>query len=130
VQIRRRLERGGVEFVVVHQPDGSFACLPAWMMQPAASRFEIGTEPHFSVDILRALRREIDALLGFLSAESKPGEADHDASTRGSTKPVRRKATAPYAAAGAEGRTGRGRERPTARDRSSTRKTDKNGDRS
>jgi hypothetical protein len=29
VQIRRRLESGGFEFVVVLQPDGSFASLPA-----------------------------------------------------------------------------------------------------
>ena len=47
VQIRRRLESGGFEFVVVLQPDGSFASLPAWMTEPAASRFEIGDEPHF-----------------------------------------------------------------------------------
>src|SRR5215813_4315101 len=39
VQIRRRLKCGGVEFVVVLQPDGSFASLPAWMTEPAASRF-------------------------------------------------------------------------------------------
>jgi hypothetical protein len=42
VQIRRRLESGGVEFVVVVQPDGSFASLPAWMTESAASRFEQG----------------------------------------------------------------------------------------
>jgi hypothetical protein len=47
VQIRRQLECGGVEFVVVLQPDGSFASLPAWMTEPAASRFEICDKPHF-----------------------------------------------------------------------------------
>ena len=71
VQIRRRLETGGVEFVVVLQPDGSFACLPAWMTEPAASRFTIGDEPHFPLHILRAMRAEIDALLGFLLSEPK-----------------------------------------------------------
>jgi hypothetical protein len=45
VQIMRRLETGGVEFVVVLQPDGSFASLPAWMTEPEASRFTIGDEP-------------------------------------------------------------------------------------
>src|SRR5262249_9105787 len=30
VLIRRCLERGGIQYFVVHQPDGSFACLPAW----------------------------------------------------------------------------------------------------
>ena len=130
VRIRRRLERGGVAMIVVQQPDGSFACLPAWMTEPAASRFEIGAEPHFSVDILRALRREIDALLGFLQCESKPKEADDDASIRGSIEPVRREAAAHRVAAKAEGRTGRGRERPAARNRISSRKTSKTGGRS
>jgi hypothetical protein len=117
----------------VHQPDGSFACLPAWMLEPAASRFEIGNEPHFSVDILRALRREIDALLGFLRAESKPKETSHGVSERGSIEPIRREQTAPRVATKAEGRTGRGRKRAAAGNRSGTRKTSKtsnNGGRS
>ena len=71
VQIRRRLGSGGFEFVVVLQPDGSFASLPAWMTEPAASRFEIGDEPHFPLHILRSMRAEVDALLGFLLSESK-----------------------------------------------------------
>src|SRR5207249_8269826 len=55
VRVRRRLERGGVEYIVVHQPDGSFACLPAWMTHETASRFEIGMAPAFSLTTLRAL---------------------------------------------------------------------------
>ena len=47
MQIRRRLESGGFKFVVVLQPDGSFASVPAWMTEPAASRFEIDDEPRF-----------------------------------------------------------------------------------
>src|SRR5262249_50985811 len=62
VQIRRRLERWGIEFVVVLQPDGSFATLPAWMTEPEASRFEIGDEPHFPLHILRSMRAEVDGL--------------------------------------------------------------------
>ena len=64
VQIRRRLKSGGFEFVVVLQPDGSFASLPAWMTEPAASRFEIGDKPYFPLHILRSMRAEVDALLG------------------------------------------------------------------
>jgi hypothetical protein len=95
VQIRRRLERGGVEFVVVVQPDGSFASLPAWMTEPTASRFEIGDEPHFPLHILRSMRAEVDALLGFLLSESKTETAHNGASIRTSpTKPVRRGAAA------------------------------------
>ena len=76
-QIRRRLESGGIEFVVLLQPDGSFACLPAWMIEPAASRFEIGDEPHFPLQILRSMRAEVDALLGFLRSESKTETAEN-----------------------------------------------------
>src|SRR5215471_20296486 len=90
VQIRRRLECGGVEFVVVLQPDGSFASLPAWMIEPAASRFEIGGEPHFPLQILRSIRAEVDALLGFLLSESKTETAHNGAQIRTSpTRPVR-----------------------------------------
>jgi hypothetical protein len=91
VQIRRRLERGGIEFVVVLQPDGSFATLPAWMTEPAASRFEIGDEPHFPLHILRSMRAEVDALLSFLLSESKTETAHNGAQIqRSPTEPVRR----------------------------------------
>jgi len=79
VQIRRRLESGGVEFVVILQPDGSFACLPAWMIEPAASHFEIGNEVHFPLHILRSMRVEVDTLLGFLRSESKTETAGNAA---------------------------------------------------
>src|SRR6202047_4456718 len=35
VGVRRRLERGGGAFLVVHQLDGRFGCLPAWMTDEA-----------------------------------------------------------------------------------------------
>src|SRR6516164_4535038 len=69
IRVRRRLERGGISFVVVHQLDGTFACLPAWMTDEAASRFEIGDGPRFPLDVLRSLRKEVDTLLGFLTSE-------------------------------------------------------------
>jgi hypothetical protein len=70
VRVRRRLERGGGAFLVVHQLDGTFACLPAWMTDEAASQFEIGDEPRFPLDVLCSLRHEVDGLLGFLASES------------------------------------------------------------
>src|SRR5262245_32534862 len=76
VGVRRRLERGGAAFLIVHQLDGTSACLPAWMTDEAASRFEIGVEPRFPLDVLRSLRNEVDALLGFLASESKT-EREH-----------------------------------------------------
>src|SRR5439155_11028526 len=82
VQIRRRLESGGFEFVVVLQPDGSFASLPAWMTEPGASRFEISDEPHFPLHILRSVRAEVHGLLGFLRSESKTETAHNGAQIR------------------------------------------------
>src|SRR5216684_7822796 len=82
VGVRRRLERGGAAFLVVHQLDGTFACLPAWMTEEAASRFEISVEPHFPLDVLCSLRNEVDALLGFLASESKTERPDNDAPIR------------------------------------------------
>src|SRR5580704_3555078 len=62
--------------------------------EAAASRFTISDQPHFPLHILRSMRREVDALLGFLLPESKPEGAQTGAQIRTSptspTKPVRR----------------------------------------
>src|SRR5262245_589471 len=117
VQIRRRLESGGIEFVVVLQPDGSFACLPAWLIEPAASRFGIGDEAHFPLQILRSMRAEVEALLGFLRSESKTETADNGAQIRKSpTKSVRRGDAARGAVAASEGRARRPRGSTAPRD--------------
>ena len=93
VRVRRRLKRGGAAFLVVHQLDGTFACLPAWMTDEAASRFEISDEPCFPLDVLRSLRSEVDALLGFLASESKTERPENDAPIQKSpAKPVRGRA--------------------------------------
>src|SRR5215471_19332347 len=94
VGVRRQLERGGATFLIVHQLDGTFACLPVWMTDEAASRFEIGVEPRFPLDVLRSLRNEVDALLGFLASESKTERPENDAPIRGSpARSVRGRAT-------------------------------------
>jgi hypothetical protein len=129
VQIRRRLKSGGFEFVVVLQPDGSFASLPAWMTEPAASRFEIGDEPHFSLHILRSMRAEADALLGFLLSESKKETADNGAKIRTSpTKPVRRGDNACEAVPGSQGRARGPRGSSVPRNRSDTGHRKKRGE--
>ena len=71
--IKRHLEYRGVELVVIVQPDNSLACIPAWMTHEAAGQYALGEKPRFSVDILRSLRAEIDALLNFLQSEIKDG---------------------------------------------------------
>src|SRR5271157_1018406 len=66
VLILRRYAYRGVELVVIPQPDGSVACIPEWMTEQPAAHFKFSAEPRFSLEILRSLRAEIDALLGFL----------------------------------------------------------------
>jgi ABC-type uncharacterized transport system substrate-binding protein len=45
------------------------------MTEPAASRFEIGDEPHFPLHILRSMRAEVDALLVELTLNLKTAKA-------------------------------------------------------
>jgi hypothetical protein len=90
VLIKRELEYHGVRLVVILQPDSSLACIPAWMTHESAAQFVLSEKPHFSVDILRSMRAEIDAVLGFLQPESKAEEADNVVPIQGSpANPVR-----------------------------------------
>ena len=73
----RQLEYRGVGLVVILQPDRSLACIPAWMTHESAAQYVLSEKPNFSIDILRSVRAEIDALLGFLQPESKAEEADN-----------------------------------------------------
>ena len=130
VRVRRRLKRGGAAFLVVHQLDGTFACLPAWMTDEAASRFEIGVEPRFPLDVLCFLRNEADALLGFLVSESKTERPKNDAPTRESpAKPVRGRASVRRTACSSEERARDGRRGAAARDRGGAGKGGKRGER-
>src|SRR6516225_2832443 len=127
VLIKRQLENRGVELVVIVQPDSSLACIPAWMTHEAAAQYALREKPRFSVDILRSLRAEIDALLSFLQSESKTEEADNDPPIRKApTKPVRR-GRVPHRVGGhTDGRSGGFGGSPAARDRDGT---GKRGDR-
>src|SRR5712671_206797 len=130
VGVRRRLKRGGTAFVVVHQLDGTFACLPVWMTDEAASRFEIGDEPRFPLNILRSLRNEVDALLGFLGSESKTERPENDAPIRESpAKPVRGRATVRRTACSSKERARDGHRGAAARDRGGAGKGGKRGER-
>src|ERR1700686_4159397 len=118
VVITRRLERSGVQFVVIRQPDSSLACLPAWRTQEEPSRFEISDKPRFSLDILQSLRTEVDALLGFLLSESKTEEADNDAPIRKSpAEPFRRGHSTHRPGARTKAQSGATGGGPVARDR-------------
>src|SRR5713226_3491401 len=127
---RRRLERGGAAFLVVHQLDGTFACLPAWMTDEATSRFEISVEPHFPLDVLCSLRNEVDALLGLLASESKTERPENDAPIRESpAKPVRGRATVRRTACNSKERAHDGHRGAAARDRGGAGKGGKRGER-
>ena len=85
------------------------------MTEEAASRFEISVEPRFPLDVLRSLRNEVDALLGFLASESKTERPENDAAIRESpTKPVRGRATVRRTACSSKERARDGRHRWSA----------------
>jgi len=48
--------------------------MPAWMTHEPAARYQVRAEPRLSLDVLRSLRAEIEALLRFL--RSDPGMED------------------------------------------------------
>ena len=88
--IVRQYAYRGVEQVVILQPDGSVACIPAWMTHESAAHHQLRTEPQFSLDVLRSVRSEIDALLGFLQSDSRMEKARNEAQKRKqSAGPVR-----------------------------------------
>src|SRR5438105_15959721 len=71
VLIVRQYAYRGAELVVIPQPDGSVACIPEWMTHESAAHHQLRTEPRFSLDVLRSVRSEIDALLGLLQSDSR-----------------------------------------------------------
>src|ERR1700732_1710300 len=118
VLIVRQYAYRGAELVVIPQPDGSVACIPAWMTHESAAHPQLRTEPRFSLDVLRSVRCEIDALLGFLQSDSRMEKARNEAQKRKqSAGPVRAGGAARLAVPLAEGTTGNTRRSPTARDR-------------
>jgi hypothetical protein len=74
-----------VDLVVIEQPDGSLAQLPAWMLHEAAAHLGVHADPCFPLEVLRSLRFEVDALLGFLPSESDLEKDGDDADRRKST---------------------------------------------
>ena len=82
VPILRQFACRGVDLVAIPQPDGSVACIPAWMTHESSAHHQLCVEPGFSLDVLRSLRSEIDALLSFLPSDSKVEKAHDDEEVR------------------------------------------------
>src|SRR4029077_16011140 len=80
----------GTNLVSIPQPDGSVACIPAWMTHESAAAPAVCVDPCLSLDVLRALRAEVDGLLGSLRSDSRMEVAKHEAECReASARPVR-----------------------------------------
>src|SRR5258708_39671632 len=80
----------GANLVTIPQPDGSVACIPAWMTHESAAQHEVCVDPCLSLGVLRALRAAVDALLGSLRSDSGMEGAEHEAERRESTaRPIR-----------------------------------------
>src|ERR1700751_401560 len=86
VIVRRRLVTHNVEMAVILQPDGSLACLPAWMLAESAAQHRVRQSPTISLAFLRSLRVEIDALLASLPSDSEMGNERHAAKFQNSRK--------------------------------------------
>src|SRR5205823_1640091 len=118
VLIIRQYAYRATNLVVIPQPDGSVACIPAWMTHESAAQHKVCVEARLSLDALRALRAEIDSLLGFLRSESGMEGAKHEAERRESTaRPVRRGRASDDATPCTAGAVGGVGGSPVARDR-------------
>src|SRR6516165_188107 len=118
VLILRQYAYRDAELVVIPQPDGSVAGIPAWMTHESAQHHQLRAEPRLSLDILRSLRAEVDALLSFLQSDLGTENASNGAQEpKHAAGPVRAEQAGRLAgplkqrAAGSAGRS------PAARDR-------------
>src|ERR1700745_1819285 len=90
VIVRRRLVTHNVEMAVILQPDGSLACLPAWMLAESAALHRVCQSPTISLAFLQSLRVEIDALLASLPSDSEMGDERHAAKFQNTRKQTTR----------------------------------------
>ena len=127
VIVKRRLVTHNVEMAVILQPDGSLACLPAWMLAESAAQHRVCQSPTISLAFLQSLRVEIDGLLASLPSDSEMGDERHAAKFQNARKqatravranPARNRGdTGPATTAGDAGRSPAERDRLGARNR-------------
>jgi len=90
VQVEHRKRFAGEDHLVVVQPDGTLALIPAWMSEETARSTAITSSPCLSIDRLVELRVRLDALLASSDGESAPHEGgDHATTTESAARPVR-----------------------------------------
>src|SRR5215467_4168237 len=118
VLIVRQYAYRDTELVVIPQPDGSVACIPAWMTHESAAHHQLRAEPRLSLDCLRSLCSEISTLLGFLQSASRMEKARNEAQKhKRSAGPVRAGRAAHFAVPLTEGPNGNTLSRPADRNR-------------
>ena len=63
VQVEHRKRFAGEDHLVVVQPDGTLALIPAWMSEDSARSATLTASPRLAVGRLVELRARIDALI-------------------------------------------------------------------
>src|SRR5215475_5015290 len=107
VLIVRQYAYRGAELVVIPQPDGSVASIPAWMTNESAAHYQLCAKPRLSLDVLRSVRSEISAHLGFLQSDSRMEKASNEVQKhKRSAGSVRARGAAHFAAPLTQGTTG------------------------
>jgi hypothetical protein len=92
VQVVHRKRFAGEAHLVVVQPDGTLALIPAWMAEETAGAATLTKIPRLSVGRLIELRGRIDALLASASgALPQSGGAEHASTTATTTRSEERK---------------------------------------
>ena len=84
IEVLGRSMLGTDDFLIIRQPDGTRAHLPQWMTLPSAGDVPTHSPPRLLLSALRALRRELDAVLS-LSTSNPPHGGVDEAITPAST---------------------------------------------
>ncbi|MGY0572480.1 DUF5372 family protein [Bradyrhizobium sp. RDM12] len=90
VQVEHRKRFAGEDHLVVVQPDGTLALIPAWMSEDIARSATLTASPRLAVERLVELRAQIDVLIASRGGARPLREGgDHATKTLLATKPVR-----------------------------------------
>lgn len=90
VQVEHRKRFAGEDHLVVVQPTGTLALIPAWMSEDIARSATLTASPRLAVERLVELRARIDVLIASQGGAWPPREGgDHATKTPLATGPVR-----------------------------------------
>jgi hypothetical protein len=75
----------GLDVVVVRQPDGTSAHIPAWMTNPEAKELGVRDQPRLPLICLRNLRAAVGVILGALGNQSDSGNGGTNVTPKAQT---------------------------------------------